>query len=267
MEDENANEDELEITDEMVDNISIPENDKVFSGAYKYISNNDVYCEEEFEIGRNNKELNFTFSSDVHSRTSTGELLKIHVDYIVNKNYIPLLVKITKELGNKKCLEQYSLDYKTNMVKYHFNNYEDPIQTVDFSVPGRFHIATPATCCSVIFVLAKKLSQTGKTTYISFRSPNHWEYIGPPQQIEIGMEKAATMNQTLQLGNNVKVSATHWKLFEEEKDSSVIGKATKNENPPLDVYLSKHMSLPYLISASADSQVIIKYLNELDPDA
>lgn len=259
--------DDFEITDEMVTSISVPESDKIFTGAYQYITHGSVYCDEEFEIGRDNKELNFTFHSEIHSRTSTGELLKSTVDFIVNKNYIPLLVRVKKELGNKKCLEQYSLDYKTNLVEYRFDNFLDELQIVEFSVPGRFHIATPATSCSLLFVLAKKLSQTGKTTYISFRSPNHWKYTGPPYQVEIGMEKANTMNQVLKLGNNVKVNATHWKLFEEEKDSSVIGRATKNENPPLDIYLSKHMSLPYLISPNPDTQVIIKYLNELEPDA
>lgn len=259
--------DDLELTDEMVESASMPESQKIFIGAYQYISNGSTFCEENFEIGRDNKELNFVFKSEIHSRTSTGELLKINVDYIVNKNYIPLYVRIFKELGNKKCTEQYTLDYKTNLVKYTYDNNEDPLQIVEFATPGRFHISTPATACSVLFVLAKKLSQTGKTTYVCFKSPNHWDYVGPPYQVELGMEKAATMNQTLQLGNNVKVQATHWKLFEEDKDSSVVGKAEKNQNPVVDVYLSKHMSLPYLITPDDNTKVIIKYLNELDPDS
>jgi len=104
----------------MADDYSFSQIKKIFRGSYLSQKQGRTYAEENFEVFRDTKEQSHSFVSEIHSRVSTGELLKIVNHYKINNNYIPIDVSVEKFLGNDYSKETYMLDINTSMLTYTF---------------------------------------------------------------------------------------------------------------------------------------------------
>ena len=115
---------------------------KIFRGAYDYISNEQKYAEETFDIFKDPKEAGLRYEAQFTCRTPSGEFLLIHTNYSLNKDYIPIKLKIEKSLGKESVVETYDFNNKINQLSYVFScNGED--FKAEMSTTPKFHIATP----------------------------------------------------------------------------------------------------------------------------
>ena len=229
---------------------------KLYRGAYKYLRNENMYCEENFEVFKDRKDVGMNFVVQLLSRVSTGEFLKISIDYTINKNYIPQHVTIHRSLGNEKVVESYEFDNKQNKLTYTFKNKDETHKDV-LSTGPIFHIATPCVCTSMLFLKSKKFNTTGKNHYTIYNGQNQWTYEGPPQTKNISVEKTSQGVENLSIdGNNLQ--ATQYKIFEDLNDSN------EEENRPfIRTYTSSHLTIPYMVRTEDGTKIQIKFLNDL----
>ena len=82
-------------------------NDKIYRGCFNYYRNENLYAEENFDVYRDRKEQTFHYISECIVRVSTGETLNIHVEYIINKESVPLYVFVEKIMGKEHSKEIY----------------------------------------------------------------------------------------------------------------------------------------------------------------
>jgi len=227
---------------------------KIYRGAFTYHKNDSVYCEETFEVFKHTKELTLEFKSESLSRVVTGELLKINVNFIVSKNWIPKNVMVEKSLGHDYACETYDYHERTNTIAYTFKT-KTSEQKEKLQTPPRFHIATPTMATSFLFLLSKKFDNTTRNDYSLLTSHNNWQYAHAPKAKNIYMIKPTTgMVDTMIDGKPLK--ANHYKLFDAEHD--------KEDNPPvMDVYISKHSSIPYMVNTNDGVKIQVKYLNDM----
>jgi hypothetical protein len=230
--------------------------DKIYTGAYVYLKNDTQYCEETFEVFYDPREFTTSFVTQILSRVSTGELLKLNIDYNLNKDWIPYHVTIQKDLGNESITETFIFDSIKNIIKYSFKKKDKKI-TKEIPATARFHIATPATCTSMIFILSKKFEQTSKNIYTTFHSPNKWEYDAVPYSKSIALEKVSLLSEKIEIHKN-ELDAVEYKLFENNHEDGT--------QEVLQVFLSKHLSMPYLLYSEDGSKVEVRYLNDLSED-
>jgi hypothetical protein len=235
--------------------------DKIFRGAYNYFKNESIYSEEVFDVYRDRKELSSHFVSEVHSRVSTGELLIVNVDYTISKDFVPQLVVINRSLGNEKVQETYRFNSKKNTITYIFEGSDETVEKEIATAP-KFHIATPTACTSMLFLRSKKYDTTSKNLYTVFSAYNQWRFNEEPKAKTIGIQRLSLTPERLNIEGHV-VQATQYKMFEDHE--------SLNENEPvlapsLNVWLSQHMTIPYIIHSDDGNKVVIKYLNNLSKD-
>jgi len=231
---------------------------KLYRGAYDYSRNNNVYTEETFDVYRDKKEMGLNFVAQTISRVSTGELLNIHVDYTVNKDFIPVKVFIDKTLGNEHVKESYVFNSKTNVITYKFKSAEED-ETHEFTTSPKFHIATPTVCTSMLFLKSKKVDATSKTYFNTIISKNQWKFEEPPTTKSLGVERLSLSSENLNLDGST-VSAMEYKIFEQFSEES---DAEENMNDFLRVYISPHVTIPYLVKSEEGTKMQVRYLNNL----
>lgn len=236
-----------------------PSSQKLYRGAYSYIKNENVYSEEIFEVYKDRKENGLYFLSQIISRVSTGELLNINVTYHVNKDYTPIYVVITRSLGEESVKEIYDHNPRKGTMTYLFINEEDEIKK-EFAVPPKFHITTPTVASSNIYLRSKKFDATTKNYYTFYSSTNQWEYEKEPYTTNVAVQKISSTSEKLIIdGQNVQ--GVEYRLFEDNNHSPE-GK----EAPPtsfIRIYLSPHLTLPYIVRGDDGTKVQIKFLNNL----
>ena len=137
----------------------------IYRGAYNYYRNNNIYSEETFDVYRDNKERTITFMSVLHSRVSTGELLTIKTEYVLNKDYVPHSTTIERILGEDSAVEQFEYLVKDNDLHYKLTNKDGEVNETTLSTSPRFHIPIPSAASSMIFLRSKKFDSTGKNVY------------------------------------------------------------------------------------------------------
>jgi|GEM_PF-411301 len=234
---------------------------KVIRGAFQYNLNGNIYCEENFEIYRDKKEMLITYFSESMSRVSTGELLKISVEYQVTKDYVPQKVIVKKDLGKEKVEEIFKFDSKKNILSYTFKNKRSK-HTQQVNTSPRFHVFTPSACTSILFFLSKKFDATSKNIYFVISSKNQWEYEHPVDSKMVALEKISLTSDTIKIGGQ-EVQAVHYKLIEDNKNEG----AAKDAKPAtIQVFLSRHYAVPYQLIAEDGTIIQIKYLNNLDDE-
>lgn len=236
-------------------------NSKLYRGAYQYERNGNVYLEETFEVFKDKKSLTYEFESHILSRVSTGELLRVTINYFINKSFIPQLVKIHRELGDETIDEIYKFDSRKNMLTYQFINEAKDINEVKkFQVNAKFFITTPAACTSLLYIKSKKLDANSKNFYNIYSSSNEWTFEDIPQQRMLALERvsASPVNITI-AGSTLK--GLHYKIYDTEESES--GSADQIERSIINSYASEHLTIPYLIEDDNGTKVKIKYLNDL----
>ncbi len=236
------------------------EGEKILRGAYTYSRNKNIYSEEQFELYREKKTLSYCFYSEMLSRVATGELLTIRVKYRFNNDYIPLLVDISRSLGGQDVSEKYTFDPKLTLINYTFTN-EDGQETASISTNPKFYITSPSTASSMLSLRSKKVDASGKNFYTFLTSKNMWEYKEEPSFKSIVMQRHAATTENLKLDDK-NLQATRYKLSEGVNDDDEGGASTDS----LKIWISQHMTVPYLIEATDGTRIQIKYLNNLERD-
>ncbi len=235
-------------------------NFKVLRGAYKYLRNDTIYSEETFDVYKEKKENAYTFESELHGRVATGELLSIKVLYKLNKNYIPSLVTIERNLGENSVKEIYDYDERRNDLRYTFLDKKGKTHQHELNTSNKFYITTPTACCSMIFLRSKKFDNSGDNHYHFWSSRNQWDFTAAPEFKVITVKKVSTGYEQLFIDGN-KLQALEYRLWQEVETNA------KEQGPPsfIRLYLSKHVTIPYLIRDDHDNTKIqIKYLNDLE---
>lgn len=211
--------------------------EKILEGKFLYFKNGNQYSEEFFSVEREDKANgNYTFSSEILSRVTTGEFLKIYTDYELTFNMDPLNVRVKRSLGKSKSTERYFIDQKDKNVTYTFdgrNGYHDYEKIVN----GKFHIATPSFCTSALMTLMRKIDPVQPTPYTILTSQNFWEYHAPFQENIIFIELKSHEPEIITINNN-ELSATLCHFYKDDRDS-------KTPATPTAFYISKHFSIPY----------------------
>ncbi len=235
------------------------EGEKILRGAFTFSRNNNIYSEESFEVYREKKTLSFSFYSEQISRVSTGELLTITSKYRINNDYIPLEVSIDRSLGSQNVKENYIFDPKYTYINYTFEN-SDGIQTAQISTQPKFFIATSSACTSMLCLRSKKLDTSGKNYYSFLTSKNMWQFTEDPAFKNVVIQRLSQTTENLKLEGSV-LQGMRYKLTE--------GAADENADISPDnikIWVSQHMTVPYLIEGSDGTKMQIKYLNNLDRD-
>lgn len=232
---------------------------KLYRGAYNYYRDRNLYCEETFEVFESSTSTGLNFVSELLSRVSTGELLKVSVDYTVNKNYIPTIVTIDHSLGNEQVLETYEFNSKHNKLKYTFKSKEEEDITKELSTGPIFHIMTPSVCTSMLFLRSKKFNSTGVNNYSIYNNSNQWRFEEGPQMKNLQVEKISQGPEDLTLGAS-KLQATQYKIFANQNDDTLPEPGNEDF---ISIYTSPYVTIPYLVKSSDTTSIEVKYLNDL----
>ncbi len=235
------------------------EGEKILRGAYTFSRNNNIYSEETFEVYREKKTLSYSFYSEQVSRVSTGELLSINTKYKINNDYIPLYVKIERSLGSQQVKELFTFDPKLTHISYSFENSEG-IETAQIASQPKFFIATSTACTSMLCLRSKKLDTSGKNYYSFLTSKNMWTYADVPQFKNVVIQRLSQTTENLKLDGNT-LQGMRYKLTEGATEDTV---DLSPEN--IKIWVSQHMTVPYLIEGVDGTKMQIKYLNNLERD-
>jgi hypothetical protein len=232
--------------------------DKIYRGAFIFNRNENTYAEESFEVYRDKKEQSFHYISEAVVKVTTGEILNLHVEYIVNKEYIPTFVLIEKLMGKEVSKETYEYNSRRNHLVYTFTSSkgDEPVVTEIATAP-KFHIATPTAASSMLFMRSKKFDASGKNFFNILVANNQWDFKEVPVFKNVVLERSGLTAEKMNIdGQNVQ--ATQFKMYDEGTDFKNI-----KEPPHIKVFLSQHAGIPYLVRTDDGTKIQIKYLNDL----
>jgi hypothetical protein len=232
--------------------------DKIYRGAFNYYRNENSYAEENFDVYRDKKEQNYHYVSEAVVKVTTGEILNLHVEYIVNKDYIPLYVAIEKSMGKESTREVYEYISRRNHLLYQFTNSKGDDHKDEIVTAPKYHITTPTAASSMLFLRSKKFDASGKNSFNILVGFNQWEYKEIPKFKNIILERANLTAEKMNIdGQNVQ--ATQYKMFDEDTDF----KSAKDPQH-IKIFLSQHGAIPYMIRSDDGTKIQIKYLNDLN---
>jgi hypothetical protein len=232
-------------------------NDKIYRGCFNYLRNENLYAEENFDVYRDRKELTFHYISECSVRVSTGETLNIHVEYIINKESVPLFVFIEKIMGKEYSKETFEFNIKKSIITYTFKSSHTEEHVEEIATPPKFHITTPTAASSVLFVRTKKFDASGKNVYTVLTSTNNWDFVATPKFTNPIIERIGLSHEKITIdGQNVL--ATPYRMFDESTDF-----ITEKDPPHIKFHVSPHVGIPYTIRTDEGTKIQIKFLNDL----
>ena len=231
--------------------------DKIFRGAFIFFRNENSYAEENFDVYRDKKDQSIHYVSEAIVKVTTGEVLNLHVEYIVNKDYIPLTVIIEKIMGKESTRESYEYSTKKNYLIYKFNNSKAEEHTEEISTAPRFHIATPTAATSMLFLRSKKFDANGKNSFNSLISFNQWEFKESPKFKNLILERASLTAEKISIDGQ-SVQATQFKMFDDSTDFKL-----SKDPQHIKIFMSQHAGIPYMLRTDDGTKIQIKYLNDL----
>ena len=224
----------------------------LLEGSYLYYQKDVNYSQENFKLLHVPDAQSFHIYAEILSRIETGEFLKILVRYEMNQHFTPLFVRIEKSIGNKYAQEVYKVDLANGELQYTFQNSQST-QEFSRSFNAKHYLTSPAVSTSAVFTLSRKFDATGRTPIVLLSSENEWTYAGPPTEKIVYAEFKARELSDFKLHGNT-LSASHLCLYEfDARDAQV--------EQPVDLFLSKHFSVPYEM-VSGDMRVVIKNLKK-----
>lgn len=235
---------------------------KIYRGAYNYLKRETPYAEEVFEVYRDNQELTIHFLSKFHSRVSTGELLNLDIAYVITKDYNPISLRINRSMGQESVEELFEYNHRKNILTYHFTSEEDQVVN-EISTPPKFHITAPTASSSMVFLRSKKFDSTSKNYYTFLSSKNMWNFEENPTFHNTVVQRISATSENLVIdGNNLQ--AIEYKLSEDNKDDDLTG-PTPGSLPPqsIRIWLSPYATIPYMLRSPDNTNIQIKYLNNL----
>jgi hypothetical protein len=228
---------------------------KIYRGAYNYMRNGNIYCEETFEVFKEKNDTGMLFQSQLISRVATGELLNITVDYKVNKDYLPTMVMVNKVLGNENVVEIYNFNTKKNTIKYSFESTEEK-KSIELNTSPKFFISTPSISTSMLYLRSKKFDGTAKNFYSVLSSGNQWSFDEPPSFNQIAVERMTLTSESRSFEGS-SIQGVEYKIeqhLEEEGEEPL---------PFLKCFVSQHITIPYFLEDGEGTKIEVKYLNDL----
>ncbi len=233
----------------------MPENDSIllFEGSYFYFQKESNYSQENFQLIQAKDQESYWIRSEILSRIETGEFLKIKVHYDLNNHFIPNHVKIEKSIGNKYACETFLMDLASQELHYTFLDSNQQLHEYKRPISSKHFVSSPAFATSVTFLLSKKLDALGRTPIVLVSSTNDWTYEGPPTEKVIYAEMKTREMQDFKI-NNSTLMASHLCLYEFDSSHTIV-------EQPVNIYISKHFSLPYQMT-QGDQKIVIKNLKK-----
>ncbi len=234
---------------------------KIYRGAYDYFDKNRKYAEETFEIFHDEKNFIYLFKADVSGRAPNGEFLIINVNYKLTERFQPLSVQVKKNMGEHTTIEDYLFDYTQNSIMYKFVS-NNMLGELNLSTKQGFHVSTPAVSTSLLFFRSKKFQNAAINNYRTLISDNQWDLSYNLRMDDISMERLSNSPLNINIkGQNISAIKYRLSRFEYEEHAGF-----KKESKPksLDIYLSKHLTIPYRIEDLENQKVLeIQYFNSL----
>lgn len=232
--------------------------DKIYRGSFNYYRNENSYAEELFDVYRDKKEQSYHYVSEAIVKVTTGEILNLRVEYIVNKEYIPQFVALEKTMGKESTREVYEYNSKRNQLIYTFTNSKGDEHTDEIATAPKYHIATPTAASSMLFLRSKKFDASGKNSFNILVGYNQWDYKEAPKFKNIILERANLTAEKMNIdGQNVQ--ATQYKMYDENTDFK-----TAKDPQHIKIFLSQHGVIPYMLRTDDGTKIQIKYLNDLN---
>lgn len=231
--------------------------DKIYRGAFTYIYNDNSYAEENFDVYKDKKDQSYHYISEAVVKVTTGEVLNLHVEYIVNKEYIPQKVLIEKIMGKETTRETYEYIPRKNHLVYKFTNSKGDEHMEEISTAPKYHIATPTTASSMIFLRSKKFDANGKNSFNLLVGFNKWEFTEAPKFKNIILERAGITTEKMSIDGQT-VQATQYRMYDESTDFK-----TAKDPQHIKIFLSQHGAIPYMVRTDDGTKIQIKYLNDL----
>lgn len=241
---------------------------KIYEGTFQYMKNKAIYSEENFTVYRDKRLYDLEFVSELHSRTATGELLQINVEYQVNKNWTPQFVKIVRTLGNKKVTETYEHQSSSSSLLYTFRS---KLKKTEFKLPAntKAHITTPTAATSMLFIMTKRFDATAANNYQLITNNNLWTCEGEPKMKNVTVEKISIAAETI-IVDKQDCQTMQYTMYETEVPDSSNQKKKKGKKrepaPPLNIFLSQFVAIPYIIDDTLGTKIMIKHLKQLEAD-
>lgn len=246
--------------------IQMRDHEKIFEGSYQYVEDGKVYSEENFGIFRPFAKDYFVFKSEILTRCSNGEFLKISTQYKVNQEFFPLEVIINRTMGVKNVTETFFPLGKEQKLKYIFKTKEETREEEVKMPINKYHIATPSSACALLFVTSKKYDPTKRNSYSMVISENIWTFEKKPRQSYVFLESENhihTGEQELKIGSNTRL-ARKYLFFEKMKTEDVHKKVSQDQaERPVVFYVSEHFNIPYLIEINENTKIEVKMLRNL----
>lgn len=231
--------------------------DKIYRGAFNYYRNENIYAEEIFDVYRDKREQSNHYVSEAVVKVTTGEVLNLHVEYSINKDYVPTFVLIEKIMGKESTRETYEYNFKRNNIAYKFTSNKNEEFSAEITTAPKFHISTPTAASSMLFMRSKKIDASGKNTFNLLVGFNQWEYHETPYFKNIIVERASLTTEKMNIdGQNVQ--ATQFRMYDEDVDFK-----TTKEPPHVKIFISQHGGIPYMLRTDDGTKIQIKYLNDL----
>jgi len=234
----------------------------IYKGAYDYFQEKRKYAEEIFEIYKDSQNHLLTFKAEVSGRAPTGEFLIINVIYSITESFSPIAVRVKKTMGKQTTLEEYLFDHTTNTMRYRFES-NKMLGEINLATKQKMHISTPSISTSLLFLKSKKFQNATVNTYKTLISDNQWDLNHNLRLEDISVERisATPLNFSLKDQN---IEAMVYRLSKFEYDNST-SKNQPKDNPYLDFYLSKYLTVPYKIEDSLGGKILeIRYFNSLE---
>lgn len=231
--------------------------DKIYRGAFTYIYNDNSYAEENFDVYKDKKDQTYHYVSEAIVKVTTGEVLNLHVEYIVNKEYIPQKVLIEKIMGKETTRETYEYMPRKNHLVYKFTNSKGEEHIEEISTAPKYHIATPTTASSMIFLRSKKFDANGKNAFNLLVGFNKWDFTEAPKFKSIILERAGITTEKMSIDGQT-VQATQYRMYDESTDFKTV-----KDPQHIKIFLSQHGAIPYMVRTDDGTKIQIKYLNDL----
>jgi len=236
---------------------------KIYRGAYDYFENGKQYCSESFEIFENHQDQYYYFKAHVLGRAPTGEVLTVKVDYKISNRYAPITVRVEKHLGSRVAVETYDFDVNDNKMTYKFIS-EDDTGEMELNTKHKIHVATPAVCTSLLFLKSKRFQNTGVNSFVSLVSKNRWNFEAGPVRKGISIERISGTPIDIFIGGK-RLKCVKYQMKGYDIASDIVDQGMEHDAPFLDLYLSKHLTVPYRITDPKGNKLFeIKYFNYLE---
>jgi hypothetical protein len=233
--------------------------ERYLAGSYSYKKNGSIYGQENFTVSRINNNTQLLYDSEFVGRVSTGELLKINVIYIINKNGHPQDVSIKKALGRFISDELYQFSRKNLNIQYTFVSAGNRTK-IDLVSNPKNTIATPVASTSGLFTLTKKLDLHSDNYYSILTCNNLWEYEEKPFLQNITLRKIGLIAEDIEIDGH-EVNARHYEIIPNEDSDEELD---RDQGPRLEIFLSHHSGIPYKILQPDGIEIIINKLHRYD---